>query len=303
MELLHSTEVTPDQIDHLGHMNVRFYGMHAATGARVLAASLGLLDDGDRALVHRDHYVRHHHEQLVGAPLEVHGGVVDVDAGRVRLYEELRNVDTGDVAAAFVVGLEVVDRATRAAVAIPGGVARAAASRLVAIGEHGTPRSIRLDEDVHASAPALAELQRRGLAMREVRAITEAEADGDGYVEAVRLPDLVWGGIPTEGAAFEPFHEGPDGIRIGWATMEMRFTWGQMPRVGDRVQSFGAEVSLAAKTMVSRHWVLDVDDGTVAGTFTIVSLAFDVAARRAVEIPDHVRARLTENLHEDLGGS
>ena len=33
VDVLYKTEVTPDQIDHLGHMNVRYYGAHARTGA------------------------------------------------------------------------------------------------------------------------------------------------------------------------------------------------------------------------------------------------------------------------------
>ena len=41
MKVLHQTVVTPDQIDHLGHMNVRFYGVAARHGARALLGALG----------------------------------------------------------------------------------------------------------------------------------------------------------------------------------------------------------------------------------------------------------------------
>ena len=82
MDVLHNTEVTPDQIDHLGHMNVRFYGAHARTGADRLLASFGLMSDEGPRAVGRDIYVRHHREQLVGAPLEVRGGVLDASERR-----------------------------------------------------------------------------------------------------------------------------------------------------------------------------------------------------------------------------
>ncbi len=34
--------------------------------------------------------------------------------------------------------------------------------------------------------------------------------------------------------------------------------------------------------------------------FTVVNIAFDVGARRAIVIPDEVRARLGRRLHADL---
>ena len=52
--------------------------------------------------------------------------------------------------------------------------------------------------------------------------------------------------------------------------------------------------------MLTRNWVLDVERGDVIAVFTIVSLAFDMGARRAVVIPDETRRRLTRRLQPDL---
>ena len=49
MKVLHQTVVTPDQIDHLGHMNVRFYGVAARHGARALLGALGAEPAAHRA--------------------------------------------------------------------------------------------------------------------------------------------------------------------------------------------------------------------------------------------------------------
>ena len=54
MDVLHKTEVTPDQIDHLGHMNVRYYIAHARTGAEALLASIVLTSDDRQVVVGRD---------------------------------------------------------------------------------------------------------------------------------------------------------------------------------------------------------------------------------------------------------
>ena len=92
LTVTHTSTVTPDQIDHLGHMNVRYYGVNACSATRSLVGAAPIVDM----------YTRHHREQLVGAELEVRSGLLDVDDRTVRLYHELANTDTGDVAATFV---------------------------------------------------------------------------------------------------------------------------------------------------------------------------------------------------------
>ncbi|HVN52617.1 MAG TPA: thioesterase family protein, partial [Acidimicrobiales bacterium] len=258
--MLYRTEVTQDQIDHLGHMNVRFYGAHARTGAERLLADLGLVADEGRALVGRDVYVRHHREQLVGAPLEVRGGVFDASTERVRLYEELRNSDTGDVAAAFVLGFELADRSTREPVAIGEPVVVAADAAAVPVPEHGRPRSIRIDDDPTSDAPSPELLAERGLALRRPRVVEAGDipVDVDGFASPAAAGELMWGGEPVEGREFQGLQTLPNGHRMGFATMETRSTWARAPRVGDRVQSFAAELDLQAKTMLTRHWLFDV---------------------------------------------
>jgi len=46
---------------------------------------------------------------------------------------------------------------------------------------------------------------------------------------------------------------------------------------------------------------VDVERDELIGVFTVVNIAFDVGARRAVVIPDDVRARMGRRLHADLG--
>ena len=302
MEVLYRTEVTPDQIDHLGHMNVRFYGAHARTGADQLLADIGLRADEGRALVGRDVYVRHHREQLVGAPLEVQGGVLDASPTRVRFYEELLNSDSREVAATFVLGFELADRSSRAPVELGDAVVAAASRDTVEVPEHGRPRSISLDDDPVAAAPAVEVLLERGLALRQPRVIAgdEIAVDLDGYVSPATAGELMWGGEPVEGHEFRPLEPLPGGNTMGFATMETRSTWARPPRVGDRVQSFAAELDLKAKTMLTRHWLFDVERGDLLVVFTVVNLAFDVGNRRAIAIPDGLRARLEERLQPDL---
>jgi acyl-CoA thioesterase FadM len=284
LELLLTTEVTADQIDHLGHMNVRYYAQHARSGAFALAEKLGAASEGP-PVEQQDLYVRHHHEQLKGSQLAVHGGVLGSDPRGLHIYEELTNAETRELAATFVITLSGQGSEPASTIDIP---------------PHGRPRSIDLDDDPVAHAPALDELRDRQLEMRQPRVLEGWVCDDDGLFPPGALPELVWGGIPVAGRGFEPFHDADDGTRLGWASMETRSSWGRIPSAGTRVQSFGAEVDLQDKTTRSRHWVFDLDNGELLGIFSVVNLAFDVDARKAASIPDALRAKLEHKLHRDL---
>jgi hypothetical protein len=67
LRVTHTSTVTPDQLDHLGHMNVRFYSVNALAGTRAALADLPGWD-GRPHVVH-DVYTRHHREQLELAAL------------------------------------------------------------------------------------------------------------------------------------------------------------------------------------------------------------------------------------------
>jgi acyl-CoA thioesterase FadM len=299
MEQLHASTVTQDQIDHLGHMNVHYYAVLARAGAGELVDRLATGDGrGPRSWV-RDIYVRHHREQLLGAPLVVRGGVLDASPTRIRAYEELANLDTGEVAASFVLGIDPIDEQRRPA-SFPSVLVGRAGSETVEVPDHGQARSISFEDDPEATAPSLEELVERELAQREPRVVQDDECDGDGWFLADQMLPLVWGGVPLAGHEFQPFHETEDGTTLGWATMETRSTWSRLPRAGDRVQSFGAEVDLGAKTMTSRHWVVDLERAQLVCALSIVNLCFDVTARRASEIPEVLRESFLRRIQSDL---
>jgi hypothetical protein len=87
---------------------------------------------------------------------------------------------------------------------------------------------------------------------------------------------------------------------MGWAAMETRIQVGQLPRVGDRIQSFGASVALHDKVMHRVHWVYDADQGHLLTAFENVSMAFDIRARKPMSIPEGYRQREEERVQPDL---
>ncbi len=168
------------------------------------------------------------------------------------------------------------------------------------IPERGRPRSIRLDTDPVASAPDLDTAIGRGLAMRAPRTIGADECEPDGSYRPTDAPMLVWGGTPLNGSAGPSLYDGPDGQRIGWAAMENRILLHRLPRRGDHIQAFGAALEIHDKATHRIMWVFDTDRGDLLITFEVVDLAFDTVQRRAVTIPDDLRANAEAIRHPDL---
>jgi acyl-CoA thioesterase FadM len=291
----HTSSVTEDQIDHLGHMNVRFYGVNAHQGTKAILADLGWTG---RHFVD-DTYTRHHREQLLGTPLEVRSAVLSADADRIRLHHELRASDSDVLAATFVHGIVPLE-ADGSTGRFADEVVDAARAEAIELPDHAATRTISLDADLLATAPSIALLEERSLAMRKPRHVTAEECDAEGRYRSDMTPMLTWGGEPVEGELEEMLHETGDGHLIGWAVMETRVQLARLPRVGDRVQSFAAVVAVHDKVTHRVSWVYDLDRGDLLTTFESVNMAFDIRARRPVSLPAGYRQRTLDGLQPDL---
>ena len=299
LAVTHTSSVTEDQIDHLGHMNVRFYGTnaHAAT-ANVLAALDGWPDVPH--LVH-DTYTRHHREQLLGTPLLVRSGILAADADGISIHHELVPANAEALAATFVHRVSPFATVGER-LPVPPAAIEAARNALIAPPPYAAPRTINLAVGPLAMAPPLEVVLERGLAVRKARTISDEECDERGGYRPDMLMMLVWGGEPPEGATgWGPeLYEGPDGELMGWAVMETRVQLDRLPTVGTRIQSFGATVAIHERATHRVHWCYDLDRGEVMCAFEAVDVAFDTRARRTMVIPDTFRRRQEAALHPDL---
>ena len=293
----HESTVAPGQIDHLGHMNVRYYAVNAQAGTRALLAAIP--GWGPRPHIVHDIYTRHHREQLLGTPLVVRSAVVGAGPDGLRLHHELAAADTGVLAATFAHGISALDEGGRRA-PLPDRLVADAADLVIPVPDYATSRSISLATDLIASAPSLATLHHRGLAMRRDRRVGADECDDRGRYLVDLAPMLVWGGEPIGRGHGPMLEETPDGAPMGWATMETRLQVGRLPTGGDRIQSFGAGIAVHDKVTHRIHWTYDVDRGDLLTAFEVVSLAFDIRARRPVSIPEVNRRRELDALQPDL---
>jgi acyl-CoA thioesterase FadM len=290
-------------------MNVRFYMERAQRANQALMESLGLGPAACKALGGRlaqhDSYTRYHREQFKGAMLQVRGGVLEAGADGLTLYFEVVNDAKGEIAASFIIGVALVDRATHERLSLPGEVVAKAAARRIDAPEHGRPRTVdlgapRIDLRFEDLAERLGDDRHSDpMSRRMERTIEAADCDEFGFLADSQ--DLMFGGMrmrrpPREGEG-EP-KWGPmtftsdEGHRFGWASMETRNVRVSQPKAGDALCSIGAEIGLYGKVRHSRRWIFNTTTGQLVSLNDNVSVALDLDARRSIEIPAKVRSQL-----------
>lgn len=299
LPLTHTSSVTEDQIDHLGHMNVRYYGINAHAATDAVLAEL----DGWPASPHLVHdvYTRHHREQLLGTSLLVRSALLAADADGLCIHHELVPANAEALAATFVHRVSPIDeRGER--LRVPEASVEAARAAVVEPLPYAAPRSVDLDRDALGTAPPLELVRERGLDVRLPRTIAADECDERGRHRPEATMMLLWGGeAPDHVEGWGPtLHEGPAGELMGWALMETRVQLARLPRAGTRIQSFGATIALHERATHRMHWCYDLDRGDLLCAFEAVDVAFDTRGRSSMVIPESIRRRQESVLHADL---
>ncbi len=277
LDTTHQSTVDPDQIDDLGHRNVRYYGINADAGTRALCERLGLPEP--RVL---STYTRHHHEQMEGNELEVRSAILP-GGERLRIYHELRNRADDDLAATFVHELDH---------------APIAASDFV-LPPYGAPRSLDLDTDALTTAPTLARVRELGLANRKPRLIDREDTMGAETVPAANYGSVLWGGDRMEDQE-SWVRVLPDGTRFAFVVMEQRVWFRLRPvALGTPVQSFRASLVAGEKIGRDIAWSFNTDTGEPIVVSETIDLCFNLTERRSMALPPEIRAQEGGN-HPEL---
>ncbi len=311
MRIFDEGPVLDSEIDSLGHMNVRYYVDRVARANRALLGEVGVAKPVFRgAIVRRyDTYCRFRREQFAGAELQVAGGVLDAGPEQVRCYFEIRNPAKDEIAASFVTGTRLIDPEDQQTVALPEAVVAACDAFVVALPEHGQPRSLTL------AAPrtdvSLAELIERVPAnpsagmmsgRRDVEVPAE-DCDEQGWlrddVDVMFLMHRVQA-QQNAGAFGPPVLRTDEGHRFSWAMIETRNVVLGRPRAGDNVVSVGADVAFGERWRQSRRWAFVESSGELVSLHDTVGIALDLDARRSIPIPNSIRADLERSVLPDL---
>ena len=161
LTVLHESTVQPEEIDALGHMNVRYYMTRVDQANRSLLAELGIEDGSGKAIRRLDSYTRFHREQFAGATLLTLGGLIAVagsdESREVNGYFEIRNPDNNQIAASFILRSCLIDVYSQQVLDINATSANndLTSKYSVSVPEYGMPRSLSLDDPARISLEEL----------------------------------------------------------------------------------------------------------------------------------------------------
>lgn len=290
------------QSDQMGHMNVQFYLEQATQGLAALGLHLGLgprfvAGEGAR-LFARDHHVRFLREQRPGAPFTIRGGVLDVRDFGMRVYLEMYNTVSEEIAASFAVDVELMDDETRETKPLPARAKAAAKAMIVDLPAHGAPRGLEIYPP--RVAPTLAEAEAMELVFTWQGEVQTAQCDSQGYLVARHFMGIVSDGIPnllgkTRG------DDRSKNSKVGGAALEYRFHYHSYPKAGDVLTLRSGLKSVGPKTYIWGHWLFDLETGKAVATAEAVAIALDLETRKAIPIPEEMRVQLEGMVAPGLG--
>jgi len=128
--------VYPWQCDHVGHMNIMWYVGKFDEANWNLFARLGLtptyLRESDRGMAAVQQNITYKRELLAGDVVEVRSLLVELGQKSIRFVHEMRDVETGEVAAVCEITAVHIDRKARRATAFSDAIRHAASRHLAA---------------------------------------------------------------------------------------------------------------------------------------------------------------------------
>ena len=299
LRVLHESTVQPEEIDALGHMNVRYYMTRVDQANRSLLGELGIEDGSGKAIRRLDSYTRFHREQFAGATLLTLGGLIAVagsyESREVNGYFEIRNPDNNQIAASFILRSCLIDVYSQQVLDINATSANndLTSKYSVSVPEYGMPRSLSLDDPARISLEELEAVVGDDptpgmMSGRRKNVVHADDCDTDGRLrEEVDLMFVLH--RPAAGEDNEP--GGPpvmfdsQGRRYSWAMIETRSVVWHRPMVGEIVLSIGADIANGEKWRQSRRWMFAEKTGLLLGISDSVGLCIDLDARRSIPMP------------------
>lgn len=292
--LLHESHVQADEIDSLGHMNVRYYIARVDIANRKLLASHGIKPGPGQVIRRVDTYTRFHREQFTDAPLDTFGGFIQsesIDPAReIQAYFEIRNTEKNEIAATFLVTTSIVDEAGQQIVPLNADAVKSH----VAIPGHGMPRSLSLiwpkQVSIEDIEPHLIEDPDVGMMTgRRENSVVPDDCDAHGRLrEEFDLMSVLFRPDPL--ADSEEIMTGPpilkddEGRRYSFAMLETRSVIWHRPMDGDRIVALSADIACSDKWRHTRRWMFVKSSGLLLGVSDSLGICIDLDARKAISM-------------------
>jgi acyl-CoA thioester hydrolase len=277
------------QCDENAHLNVQFFTGWADEASPHLHALLGLDTAAQpRVRVVEDH-IRYHREMLAADSVELGSAPVTVAPRTLVAYHEMRNAYNGEVAATIcrTTGYASEDgiaadwpqnfqtAAELCRVELP------ANARPRTVGTRGRPPDLTFDQAEQAGAIEI---------VRGVVHVADCDASG-------RMTPRAHFGRFSDGAGnfWQSIGFDRAGMRDrnqGTVVVEMRCTYHNPPRAGDRIVVRSGLLGATERILHIVHFLFDAGAGRLAATAEGVGVLFDLEARRIVTLDAQEQSRL-----------
>lgn len=215
----------------------------------------------------------------------------------VKVYQEMVDTASSEVAATFTVDMELRETATLAATILPPAVREKALARVVEQPDHGRPRGL----DMAPPRPALTlpEAEAMGLIPTFQGLIRPDQCDQAGRLNLRHFMGMVSSAVPNllVQAGAEDRSRTPN---IGGAALEYRFVYRRYPRFDDVVALRSGLREVGDKTFVWSHWLFDLETGEALASAETVAISLDLETRKVIPIPADRRAHLESMVIDGL---
>jgi acyl-CoA thioester hydrolase len=289
---LYQGSVNTWECDDGGHLNVRFHFERAFIGlahmARALELPRAFTESAGSTLIAQEAHVRFLKEARPGAPLVMHGGVVELGETDATLCLDMRHHD-GAPGTVFTFKVRHVE--TRGLRAFPWSErTKAAAKRLKCkLPEHAKPRSIDL-----AKAPT--PISRQGAidlgAERIGGALVQPDqCDGLGRLRGEHFAGRISDSVPNLLMHWRQALTA-NGASPAGAVVEARVIFRKFPRAGELIEVHSGIVEIGDKTLRLVHWLVDPESGAGWASMEAVALTFDTKTRKALTPSAEARERI-----------
>ena len=128
LDLTYRGTVYPWHCDHMGHMNVMWYTGKFDEASWAFLAHLGLsrsyMDQTKHGVAALQQNITYKRELRAGDTISIRSGILDIQEKVIRIFHEMRNDETGEVAAFVTITGIYMDTVARKARAIPVDIAR-----------------------------------------------------------------------------------------------------------------------------------------------------------------------------------
>ncbi len=290
---LYQGSVNTWECDDGGHLNIRFHMERAFTGLAHMARALELphafTENAGSTLIAQEAHVRFIKEARPGAPLVMHGGVLEMGESDATLCFDMRHHD-GAPGTVFTFKVRHVE--TRALRSFPWSArTRAAAKALKCKApEHAKPRSV--DVTAPAAEASMANAKALGVERIGGALVSPDQCDALGRLRGEHFVGRISDSVPN---LLAPWRQAAasDGVQPAGAVVEARFVFRRFPRAGELIEVRSGIVEIGEKTLRIVHWILDPETGAAWASMEAVALTFDVNTRKALTPGADARARVS----------